>query len=66
MRIIRNSVKCKKCKNVIESKSEYGRVECKCGAVTIAGGKEMLIRYGKQKNFIDTSLIEVDYERKVK
>lgn len=51
---------------MIESKSEHGRIECMCGAVTIAGGKEMLIRYGKQDDFVDTSLIEVDIERKVK
>lgn len=66
MKIIRNSVKCRKCKIVIESKSAHGRVTCECGAVTISGGKKILERYGKKEDFVDLALIEVVYERKTK
>lgn len=66
MKILRNSVKCKKCGVDIESKNEHGMVECECRAVTITGGKKLLVRYGKKENFVETSLVEVDVERKVK
>lgn len=66
MKILRNSVKCKRCEAKIESKTKHGIVECECGAVTITGGKKFLVRYGKEKNFVETSLVEVEVERKVK
>lgn len=66
MRILRNSVKCKKCKNVIESKIAGGLVTCNCGGISISGGRERLERYGNEKKFVERSVIEVEYERKVK
>lgn len=66
LKILKNSVKCKKCKQEVESKSEFGRVTCKCGAITIGGGKKILARYAKKEDFIETSLIEKSFRKKVK
>lgn len=60
MKILKNSVRCKNCGIDIESKDEYSRVECSCGAVTITGGKKVLVRYGKEKDFVETSMVEMD------
>ena len=41
MRIIkRNAIRCKKCGDVIESKSLHDWVQCKCGACYVDGGHE--------------------------
>lgn len=66
LRILKNSVRCKKCKQEIESKSEFGRVTCKCGTITIGGGKKVLARYAKEGGFVETSLIENSFRKKVK
>ena len=65
LKILRNSVKCRKCGVSIESKSVFGMIECKCGAVAITGGKKFLNRSGKEDDFVETSLVEVTAERKV-
>lgn len=36
--ILKNSIRCKKCADVITSKGEHECVHCKCGAVFIDGG----------------------------
>lgn len=65
MKILRNSVRCKKCGVNIESESTFSMIECRCGAVAVAGGKKFLNRYGKKEDFVETSLVEVAAERKV-
>lgn len=45
--IISNKIKCKKCGDIIESKSTYDYKRCSCGAVAIDGGKDYLKRIGK-------------------
>lgn len=62
MRILRNSIKCRKCKTIIESKIVGGLVTCDCGKISIGGGREILERYGNKKDFVDLALIEVDCE----
>jgi Zn finger protein HypA/HybF involved in hydrogenase expression len=45
--IIKNSVKCNKCGQVITSNAVAHKVSCKCGNVSISGGREMLVREGQ-------------------
>lgn len=49
-----NKIRCKRCGDVIESKTVHDFKFCKCGAVAVDGGKEYLRRC-----FINT---EDDYE----
>ena len=49
-----NKIRCKRCGDVIESKTAHDFKFCKCGAVAVDGGKEYLRRC-----FINT---EDDYE----
>ena len=44
-KILVNKVRCKKCGDVIESKSTHDFQSCECGAIFIDGGKEYQ-RYG--------------------
>lgn len=49
-----NKIRCKRCGDIIESKTVHDFKFCKCGAVSVDGGKEYLRRC-----FINT---EDDYE----
>lgn len=49
-----NKIRCKRCGDIIESKTAHDFKFCKCGAVAVDGGKEYLRRC-----FINT---EDDYE----
>lgn len=42
--IISNKIKCKKCGNIIESRSTNDYKRCSCGAVAVDGGTEYLKR----------------------
>lgn len=37
-KLLRNRIKCKKCGDIIESKSVHDWVPCKCGACFVDGG----------------------------
>jgi len=63
--ILKNSVKCNKCEDVLVSKSEFGLVRCTCGAIEIGGGLKRLIRYGRGEDYEEKSLIETTYRKKV-
>ena len=54
--IIRNSAKCVKCGDEIESKHRHDWVRCKCGAIFTDGGKDYFHRGGNPEDFIDTSI----------
>lgn len=54
--IISNKIKCKKCGDVIESKSTNDLKRCSCGAVAVAGGKEYLKRLGNEKDYEELSI----------
>lgn len=54
--IISNKIKCKKCGDVIESKSTNDLKRCSCGAVDVDGGKEYLKRLGNGKDYEDLSI----------
>lgn len=54
-RIVHNRIRCKKCGNVIESKTVHDYVECSCGACAVDGGKDYLRRCGYPENWEDCS-----------
>jgi hypothetical protein len=43
---MRNRVKCRKCGDIIESKTRHDYVTCKCGAVAVDGGSSYMRRTG--------------------
>ena len=59
-KIKRNAAQCRKCGDIIESKSRTQVVRCSCGAIFIEGGKHYLKRGFKDSK---DDLIElVEYE----
>lgn len=56
--IINNKIKCKKCEDIIESKSTNDYKRCSCGAVAIDGGKDYLKRIGNEKDYEELSEIK--------
>lgn len=53
--IISNKIKCKKCGDIIESKSTNDYKKCSCGAVAVDGGKDYLKRMGNEGNYEELS-----------
>lgn len=56
--IISNKIKCKKCGDIIESKSTNDYKRCSCGAVTVDGGKDCLKRIGIEEEYEELSIIK--------
>lgn len=57
-KIITNKIRCKKCGDIIESKSVHDFVTCKCGAVSVDGGHDYIRRCGNLEDFEDLSEYE--------
>ena len=57
--IVKNIIKCKKCGDVIESKSHYDFVTCSCGSCSVDGGRDYLRRCGSLDDWEDLSEVEV-------
>ena len=53
--IIVNKIKCKKCGDIIESKSTNDYKRCSCGAVSVDGGKDYLKRIGNEEDYEELS-----------
>ncbi|MDO4295846.1 MAG: hypothetical protein Q4D90_06775 [bacterium] len=53
--IIVNKIRCKKCNDVIESTHHYDFKSCKCGAVSVDGGKDYLRRCGNYEDWEELS-----------
>jgi hypothetical protein len=62
-KIIKNSVKCKKCGDEIESTFVNNLAVCECGEVAIAGACNELIRYNDVDEYYDTSILEVKFKK---
>lgn len=58
MAILVNKIKCKKCGDVIESKSVHDFKSCKCGAVAVDGGHCYLRRCGSREDWEDLSVMD--------
>ncbi len=57
-----NKIKCKKCGNIIESKTTNDLKRCSCGAVAVDGGKEYLKRIGNDEEYEELSIIEINVD----
>ena len=57
-KIISNIIKCKKCGDIIESKSTNEYKRCSCGAVAIDGGKDYLKRIGNEEDYEEMSIVK--------
>lgn len=53
--IISNKIKCKKCEDIIESKSTNDYKKCSCGAVAVDGGIDYLKRIGNEGDYEELS-----------
>jgi hypothetical protein len=58
MRIVKNVIRCKKCGDIIESKSVHDFKFCKCQSVAVDGGHEYLRRVGNLEDIEDMSVVE--------
>ena len=56
--IISNKIKCKKCGDIIESKSTNDYKRCSCGAVAVDGGRDYLKRIGNEEDYEELSIIK--------
>ena len=59
IKIMVNEIRCKKCGDVIESKSVHDFKFCKCESVAVDGGHNYLRRLGEPENWDDLSEYEV-------
>ena len=57
-KILVNKIKCKKCGDIIESKSVHDFKFCKCGSVAVDGGHDYLRRVGTFGDWEDQSEYE--------
>jgi tRNA(Ile2) C34 agmatinyltransferase TiaS len=55
--IVRNSARCNKCGDEIESKDRHDFKRCRCGAIFVDGGHDYLRRGGNKEDFVDTSIV---------
>jgi len=58
--IVKNSAKCNKCGDEIESTHRHDFVWCKCKSIAVDGGKAYLRRIGESADIIETSIIQED------
>lgn len=55
MKIITNKIRCKKCGDIIESKTVHDFKFCMCGAIAVDGGHDYLRRCGNKEDIDDLS-----------
>lgn len=59
MKILKNCIQCKRCQDMIESKSTHDFVTCPCGTCSVDGGLEYLRRVANGKEcYIELSVTE--------
>jgi len=56
--IIRNSIRCRRCGDEIESRHRHDFKWCSCGSVAVDGGTAYLRRVGETGLIEDTSIVE--------
>lgn len=57
-RIIKNAIRCKKCGDIIESKTVHDFKFCSCGSCAVDGGHEYLRRCGNREDWEELSEAE--------
>ena len=66
-KVIKNSIRCKKCGDVIESRSVHEMVWCSCGACAVDGGHEYLRRaYMEAGCYEELSVVAKAYDKLVR
>ena len=60
LKIIVNKIKCKKCGEIIESKSVHDFKFFQCGAVAVDGGHDYLRRCGNREDWEEQSEVADD------
>lgn len=63
--IIHNKIKCNYCKQIIESKYRHDFVTCKCGRVSVDGGKDYLKRTFTESSDDYEDLTELRDEKEI-
>ena len=59
MTIVRNSARCRKCGDEIESTYRHDFVTCSCGAISVDGGRSYIRRAFKDEaDIIETSVFK--------
>ena len=61
-KIIRNSARCRRCGDEVESRYRHDFVSCSCGAIFVDGGHAYLRRGGWPEDCEDTSEVREDDE----
>ena len=61
-KILVNKIRCKKCGDIIESKSVHDFKFCKCESVAVDGGHDYLRRLGELEDWEDLSEYELEGE----
>ena len=57
-RIIRNAIRCKKCGDIIESKTVHDFKFCSCGSCAVDGGRDYIRRCGNREDWEELSEVE--------
>ena len=65
-KITKNAAKCKRCGDIIESKSTHDFVWCSCKSLAVDGGYEYLRRVGHVEDSIDLSELAKEDEHETK
>lgn len=55
MTIIKNKIRCKKCKDTVESTHVHDFRWCSCRTVAVDGGKDYLRRVGNREDYEELS-----------
>jgi hypothetical protein len=58
--IVRNEAECKLCGDRVYSRHHHDFRTCKCGAISVDGGREYMRRVGEPANIIDRSIVLPD------
>ena len=61
-KIIKNSIRCKSCGDILESKHVHDFVQCSCGACAADGGKDYLRRLFKTEGCYEELSVVEDIE----
>ena len=66
-KVIKNSIRCKMCGDVIESRGVHEMVWCSCGSCAVDGGHEYLRRAYKEEGcYEELSVVEKKYNKLVR
>lgn len=56
MKILFNSIQCKHCEQIINSRHVHDFKSCRCGKVAVDGGLDYLARTGNKRDYIEASI----------